>query len=67
MLTARFISKGIGDPAKVEAAINHRLDVGSIDCPHEIHLMAAAADDQSLQPGLFSHLLSGCDFPGAAS
>ena len=67
MLSARFVSEGISDFVKVEAAIDDWLDAGSIDCPHEIHLMLSAADNQTVKPGLFGHQLSGRDFAGAAS
>ena len=55
MLAARFITKGIGDFVQIEAAIDNWLDVGSVDCSHEIHLMPAAANDQALEPCLFGH------------
>jgi hypothetical protein len=45
MLPTRFITEGVGDLVEVEATINDRLDMGSIDCSDEIHLMPAAADD----------------------
>ncbi len=67
MLAARFIAKGIGDVVEIEAAIDDWLDLSSVDCSHEIHLMPAAADDQALEPCLFCHQLSGRDFAGAAS
>jgi hypothetical protein len=55
MLAARFITKGIGDFVQIEAAIDNWLDVGSVDCSHEIHLMPPAANDQALEPRLFGH------------
>src|SRR5580704_17679268 len=55
MLSARFVSEGISDLVEVEAAIDDWLDAGSIDCPHKIHLMPMAADDQPLEPRLFGH------------
>jgi hypothetical protein len=45
MLSARFVSEGISNFVKVEAAIDDRLDAGSIDGSHEIQLMLSASDN----------------------
>ena len=66
MLSARFVSEGIGDFVEVEAAIDDWLDASSIDGSHEIHLMLSAADNQTVKAGLLGHQLSGRDFAGAA-
>ena len=55
MLAARFITKGIRDLVESEAAIDNWLDLGSVNCSHEIYLMPAAANDQALEPCLFCH------------
>ena len=67
MLPACFISEGVSYLVEVEAAINDRFDVNSVDCPDEILLMLAATDDQALEPCLSDHQLHGRDFAGAAS
>ena len=66
MLSARFITKGVGDFVEVEAAIDDWLNAGSIDASHKIHLMLSTADNQTVKSGLSSHQLSGRDFAGAA-
>jgi hypothetical protein len=45
MLPVRFIPEGISDSAEIEASIDDWLDLGSVNCAHEIDLMSAAADD----------------------
>ena len=67
MLATRFIPKGIGDLLEIKAPIDNWLDIGSLNCVHQIDLMPAAANDQALEPCLLGHQMRGGDFACAAS
>ena len=67
MMAPGFISECISNLIEAEAAIDHGLNAGRLNCSNELRLTLAAAYYQALKPNLSGHQVSGRDLTGSAS